>query len=663
MKNMNQEVIETLAKDSRLVSNDGLLKNMAIELALKLDEDLVNLLLSNERIKEHFFIEGEEVIIFMAKKFIKFINNKEFLPDSYTTFKNKIGLSTGQHRFLEQKDVVLIWPYKDCVLKGGQEKRDEKREEVFFNEILAPDQIDVLKAPKVFSKFRRIDENGEHKIAELRYKENLLIRGNNLLALYSIKKRYSGRIKLIYIDPPYNIGNDEFRYNDSFEHSTWLTFMKNRLEVAKELLREDGAIFVQIDYHELAYLSVMMDEIFGSKNRIQIISVKKATPAGFKVVNPGPVNVTEFLLYYAKDRRQYDFRDTYVEAEYVTDYNEYVLNPEDDVSEWQTKKVRDRIYEKMGVKGHKEAREKYGNSYKIIKNQLSADFALANADRVFATYNPHKPTGPLKELVKSSKKKPEKIFYHERESHRPFHVRNGRSLAFYKNKLKSIDGKLVPTELLTDFWSDLSWDVISGEGGVTLRRGKKPEKLLKRILEMASNKGDIVLDFFLGSGTTAAVAHKMGRQYIGIEQLDYGKDDATQRLRNVISGDKTGISKAVDWKGGGSFVYCELRELNAKYLSDVTKANSEEDLVTIWQEMQQNGFLSYRVDTRKIKENFQEFENLDLKEQKRILIDILDKNHLYVNYSEIEDKDYEISAADKKMNRQFYSTPESAIRF
>lgn len=256
----------TLQKDKRLVSDDGeLLKNKIIELALKFDKEIIHSLMKEKSLKEHFFTEIDKIIVFDQLKFMKFVDNKEFLPDSYTTFKNKVGLTVEDGYLSQNKEVVLSWPYKDCVLEGGMEKEDEKRNEIFFNEILAPDEIDRLKEPKVFSNFKRIDAKGEHEITEIKLTDNLIIKGNNLLALYALKKKFAGRIKLIYIDPPYNRDADSF-YNDNFKRSTWLTFMRNRLEVARELLTNDGAIFIQIDDSQHPYLKVLCDEIFHEEN-------------------------------------------------------------------------------------------------------------------------------------------------------------------------------------------------------------------------------------------------------------------------------------------------------------------------------------------------------------------------------------------------------------
>jgi adenine-specific DNA-methyltransferase len=245
-----------------------------------MDVGLIKLLLKNNSIKKHFFTEVAGVLVFDKIKFQKFVSNKEFLPDSYTSFKNKIGLVNDRGEYLDDgREVVLVWPYKDCVLEGGQTKEDQKRDEIFWNETLAPDEIDRLLAPKVLTGWKRYDSKGAHELTgkdKIDFKnENLIIRGNNLLALHSIYKKYAGKVKLIYIDPPYNTGSDDFNYNDSFNHSTWLTFMKNRLNIARDLLRDDGCIFIQIDFNEQAYLKVLCDSVFGHDNFVNQIVWKR----------------------------------------------------------------------------------------------------------------------------------------------------------------------------------------------------------------------------------------------------------------------------------------------------------------------------------------------------------------------------------------------------
>lgn len=232
-----------------------------------MNKELLHILLSNPKLKNHFFTDVEGVLVFDKNKFTWTIENKEFLPDSYTRFKQKIGLIDSNERFISSNnEVVLSFPYKDCVLEGGQTKEDQKRSEIFFNETLAPEDVDCLLAPKVFTNIKKYTKAGEEKVSSISENDNLMIKGNNLLILSSMLKKYSGKVKLIYIDPPYNTGSDDFRYNDSFNHSTWLTFMKTRLELCKKLLSKEGAIYIQVDYHESHYLKVLCDEIFGVEN-------------------------------------------------------------------------------------------------------------------------------------------------------------------------------------------------------------------------------------------------------------------------------------------------------------------------------------------------------------------------------------------------------------
>lgn len=209
-------------------------------------------------------------------------------------------------------------------------------------------------------------------------------------------------------------------------------------------------------------------------------------------------------------------------------------------------------------------------------------------------------------------------------------------------------------EQITNIISKDLWQGIANEGGVTLKYGKKPEELLRMVLNLVTQKGDLVLDFFMGTGTTCAVAHKMGRQYIGVEQLDYGKNSAVVRLKNVIKGDQTGISKAVGWKGGGDFVYLELMKWNEKFVDEIKKAKTKEELKELWKKMKKKAFLSYKVDAKTIDQNAQDFDQLSLEDKKRFLYECLDKNHLYVNYSEIDDEEYAVSEEDKRLNREFY---------
>lgn len=648
------ELEQLLRMNSRYCMDDGtLLKNRIVEDALSLNPLLVKLLLGNDKIKAVFFQDVEGVVVFDKVKFQRFVSDTQFLGGSYTMFKNKIGLTDENGRFIsESREVVLSWPYKDCVLEGGQTKEEAKRNEVFWNETLAPDEVNRLTEPKVFSHFKRYDKDGEHEVEHLTNADNFIIKGNNLLALHSLKKKYAGKVKLIYIDPPYNTGSDEFGYNDNFNHSSWLTFMKNRLEVAKTLLSDKGCIFVHIDHHELYYIGVLLDSIFGVENKVQVISAKTATPAGFKTVNPGPIDVTEYILFYTKHKNSFTFKKAYVPVDYNKNYN-LVLNRNDDVTKWKFTLIKDAMLQSLGFASETEAKSKYGEMWKTLKSQLIAQYAFEHAEDVVSIRDPHKPTDTVKALMKKSKELGH-VIEQVREDGTSSYFYNGGALAFYSNKMQIIDGEKCITELLTDFWNHISWAGIANEGGVKLKNGKKPEKLIKQIIEMTTSEKDLVVDFHLGCGTTAAVAHKMNRQYIGIEQLDYGKNDSKIRLKNVIDGDKTGISKAVGWQGGGSFVYCELAKANDKFADEIEQAETSEQLKDIWGRMKATDYLNYKVDIKEVDANAESFDGLSLEDQKRFLIECLDKNLLYVALSDIDSNEYGVTEEDRRLTREFY---------
>ena len=303
-QHLYHELYDVLRMEDRYCTDAGeLIKSNIQEDALNLAPSLLKLLLANESLNRHFFRDVDGIRVFDKVAFQKLIMNKQFLPDSYTAYKNKIGLTTDDGRFItDSREVVLAWPYKDCMLEGGQTKEEAKRDEVFWNETLAPDEINRLTEPKMLTNFRRYDKDGEHNVEHLSPNDNLIIKGNNLLALHSLKEKYAGQVKLIYIDPPYNTGNDSFGYNDNFNHSTWLTFMKNRLEVAKELLKDSGLLFVHIDDIESAYLKVLSDNVFGRENFMNVIAVKSSTPSGTKTAHKDKtiIKQKDLILVYKK---------------------------------------------------------------------------------------------------------------------------------------------------------------------------------------------------------------------------------------------------------------------------------------------------------------------------------------------------------------------------
>lgn len=667
------ELKKLLKEDTRFIDGEGnLLKNRIVELALKLDKDLIKLLLKNERIKNHFFKDIDGVLIFDKEKFIKFVDNKEFLPDSYTAFKNKIGLANEEGKYLaKSKEVVLVWPYKDCVLEGGQEKPDEERKEIFHNVILGPDEIDRLLEPKVFTNFKRIDKDGEHELDGFRrdsetnkkrglpedtITDNLIIKGNNLLVLHSLLKEFRGKVKLIYIDPPYNTGNDEFQYNDNFKHSTWLTFMKNRLEVAKELLRDDGVIFVQCDDNEAAYLKVLMDEIFGRENNEVTMYIQ--------------------VRYSQKTLSEKNYYQKLIEQVHVYSKGNFVPNREQeeytiDKFVWEIIELSSGMKVKIGNKdaivfkpGEYTIRKGEPGINKLKETWASGTVLKSNASgKFFNDYiAPRTNIDGYGVLYKVFGIGEDGLGYRYFTGPKKKGATKGK---FYSglplNRLKEIkEGKSYKFKVIENFYNFAdNFGNCRHEGGVELRGGKKPEILLKKIIEIATKPGDIVLDFFMGTGTTCAVAHKMGRQYIGIEQLDYEENSAVIRLKNVINGDQTGISKEVNWQGGGDFIYMELMKLNETFIEKIRDTKTTEKLLNIWEDMKHSGFLSYRVDPRLFDENIEEFKALDLDEQKKLLLEMLDYNDLYVNYSEIDDTIYNISEMDKKLNKEFYRGKEN----
>ena len=311
MQNLYNEMTELFRKEvPDFFVNNKINKSKVSDAAFSYNSGLLEILLKNDGLKKQFFVEDGKALVFKQREFLQFLNNKSFLKDSFTEFKNQIGLQDGRGEYYsENKDVVLVFPHKDCVLEGGQDKEDQKRDEIFYNETIAPDEITALFAAKALTNFKLYDSAGEHVLDEKTdidfSRQNLILKGNNLLALHSLKKIKSiaGQVKLIYIDPPYNTGGDSFQYNDKFNHSTWLTFMKNRLETAKSLLSKDGLIYVQCDENENSYLKVLLDEIFGRKNYLTQISWQRQ-PEGRTVLGQGSsfiVGATEFILCYSKD--------------------------------------------------------------------------------------------------------------------------------------------------------------------------------------------------------------------------------------------------------------------------------------------------------------------------------------------------------------------------
>lgn len=631
---MRQELEELLSQHKNFLVEGVLNKNKLAELARRYDPELLNVLMGDEKVASHFFSTLETGIqIFKKDVFLQFLNNKEFLPDSFTAYKTKIGLATENGEYLsENKNVVLNFPYKDCVLEGGQTKEDVKRQEIFFNETLAPSEINRLLDDKVLTNFKRFDKDGEHEVEELNNTDNLIIKGNNLIALHSLKKRYKGLIKVIYIDVPYyfkkNIG-DSFQYNSNFKMSTWLTFIKNRLEIAKELLRENGSIWIHTGEDGMHYLKVLCDSIFTPKNFVG--TMPRKTRDGKSDV---PFNFSQdfdWILVYTKGNEE----DSIVGREVSRKYFE---TPDFPNRPWRT----------ADLTSQRTIIERPNSNFTMINPKTGKEYPV----------NPKRSWAVTKDSFEEWYSKGGIGFpddYSFMKGNRPFRrVFKDEDLDKEKPTYVSSD------TLLKDFISDLLSKTKNKNGNDEITKlfsrddfsYAKPEKLIKDILKISSKENDIVLDFFLGSGTTAAVAHKMNRQYIGIEQMDYIETVAVERLKKVIDGEQGGISKDVDWQGGGSFVYCELKNDAQEFKNSIVDATSTDQLLDLFEQAKKSSFLSYRVDPKKLRK--QDFEKLSLAEQKQLLSEIIDDNNLYVNYSDIDDGDYQVSEQDKKLNRSFY---------
>ena len=606
-KNIFEIVIDTLLKLKKYVSEDGkLLKASVYEDIINMDKDLLFVLISNPKVKEKFFQEVNGTLIFDKQKFAWFIESKEFLANSYTRYINKIGLTKNEEFISKSNDVVLNFPYKDCVLQGDQNKEDQKNNEIFHNEIIASDEITRMLNPKILTNAKRYTKNGIEKNIIFNDNDNLIIKGNNLIVLSSLLKRYGEKIKCIYIDPPYNTGSDSFKYNDKFNHSAWLTFMKNRLELAKKLLSNDGFIFVQIDDNEQAYLKVLMDEIFGREKFIGTIVYRRRKSQANLSKNLSIIH--EYILIYKKSELA-----TLNNILNNTDSKDY-KNPDNDI---------------RGAYKTMPCTNKGGSLYTITT-----------------------PTG--KQITDEWRFK-EETFYQLLNDDRIVFPKKGEGKPRYKLFLseKNLKGVIV-----NSWWDDVATNQDANKDlkelfGKNVFDYPKSEDLIKKIIEIATKENDTVLDYHLGSGTTCAVAHKMGRRYIGIEQMNYVEDISVKRLSKVIEGEQTGISKAVNWNGGGSFVYCELLE-NANLIINKINLATENNIFEVKEEIYSDERIIPYVTREELKKADENFRCLSLEEKKTALINIVDKNKLYVNYSDIEDKTFEITKNDKKFSESFY---------
>lgn len=625
------------------------------------DEALLARLFEIDFIKKNYIKEVAGQKLFQIDQLEEAILYDDYWDTSYTKYENRVGLTSNGKFIEDDQDVVLDFPFKDGVLTASMTKEDNENgyDDAFLNEVIEKDEIDRLFDKKILKNAKRYDSNGENDTDFFDVqKDNLIIKGNNLLALNSIKNVYSGSVKLIYLDPPYFFSNtqdtDSFPYNPNFKLSTWLVFLKNRLDVALNFLTQGGYLAVQMNDYGVFHLKVLLDDLFKSSDGgfVNDIIVKMSDLSGPKMAHTSKKvpKVKEHILIYTNDFSKAKLNSVRIPASWESAinskrYTSFVnKNGKLDPKEWEYTTVKKHLKDIGLAFGTKEA-DKY---------------LLDNADCVFRT-------GANPGLTKISKEN-----HYDPSVFTEVVTGSGMKKFVYKNeevllatsKITSFNGSKMPSESISDIWDDIALNDLSNEGGVTFSNGEKPESLLKRIFELTTSENDLVLDFFMGSATTQAVALKMQRRFIGIEQMDYIKEIPVNRLVNTIKGEKRGISKDVNWQGGGSFVYAELMQKNMGYLQDIISSKTIDELHEVYNRMlsgteasQEPADLSFRADLDKI-----EWDATKVKfdDQKRLLIKLLDKNGLYYNYSEIDDQNVRefLSDSDYQFNKDFYGTGE-----
>ena len=628
---IKQILEKTLRNESNYLTDNGeIKKQVVISNAQNFDENLLTLLLNEPRLKTEFFKEITGCWIFDQNRFVDFVEQKEYLADSFTRYKNKIGLTIGGKYLRQRNEVALVWPYKDCVLEGGQSREEKGRNEIFFNELLAQDEISQLFEPKAISNVKKYE--GVSKSNELNFNkppekatpkslftrdandiitDNLLIKGNNLLALHCLKKQFAGKIKLIYIDPPYNTGKDEFNYNDAFNHSSWLTFVKNRVEIAQKMLSEDGSIWISLDDKEVHYCKVMLDELFGRNNFICTViwNSKYTVSNDAKYMSYQHENI----LVYAKNKEYFEIGL----LERTDEQNESYRNPDNDPK---------------GVWKATPLHAKSGNE----TNNYVAEF-----------HNGIVWTPPKGRFPRYSKQRLMAIY---------------EEGGLYFNKSGGIDKKTYLSEVKQGVTSGSVWTYsevghthanneelaeLLGKGAFDNPKGTT---LIKKILKVGNvQKNEIILDFFGGSGTTAQAVLDLNkedggnRQFIVCEQMDYIETVTKKRLKKVL-----------EKNGGGSFIYLELKKYNELFVEQIRDAENTEALLSVWENMKERSFLNYNLDLKAQDKEMEDFKALTIEEQKEILMSLLDKNQLYVPVSTMNDADYGVSEEEKAFTKDFY---------
>ncbi|PUB92949.1 restriction endonuclease [Helicobacter pylori] len=595
-------------------------------LILQNDEKLLTFMLEHENADDYknaFFKMIANSLVFNQKALLECLTKE--LENSFTRFENKIGLYSQGRPIKSSELVVLNFPFKDNVLLGSAKDNSTKSNECFYHEILHKKEIDTLLNKKALCNFEMHGE-GDLESALKDKNTNYLIKGNNLIALHSLKKKFAKQVKCIYIDPPYNTGNDSFNYNDNFNHSSWLVFMKNRLEAAREFLSDDGVIFVQCDDNEQAYLKVLMDEIFGRDNFIACFVWEKTSNSLSRIRIK-----TEYILCYEKTKFGLIFNgDMTEEGQDFPILNEVNVKK---TLQFPPNSIYFKTFKGV-IKPTKFNKMELIDDLRIV-NKTNSNMVRINAK---FKWTQDKLDDEIKEGT---------TFVIKSDEFSMRYIRKGDREVKASNVFNAECG------VTTNIKATSEIKVLFANSNTDLFSTPKPEALLQRILEIATQENDLVLDFFAGSGTTCTVAHKMKRRYIGIEQMDYIETITKERLKKVIEGEQGGISKKCDFKGGGSFVYAELKEVNLEIKKQILNANSASECLKIFNDLSER-FLK-RADCKIDEIHSEEFQNLDLNEQKRICCALLDSNEDYLNLGDIDEDAWGIDKITKKYNEIFYS--------
>ncbi len=580
-------------------------------------------------------------------------NQNEFKKGRHTKYSNKIGLySNNKGSFIKNDtEVVLNFPFKDTVLEAGMSKEDVGREERFLHLDIDSKDIDTLEEPKVLTGFRCVDKTGEKSLTaesdieffdtEGNLKQNLLIKGNNLLALYSLRERLAGKVKLIYIDPPYNTKGDAntFAYNNTFNHSAWLVFMKNRIEIARELLRDDGVLIITIDDEEQAYLTVLCDEIFGRENKMGVLAIQ-IKPSG-RTTDTYLSTSHEYALFYSKN-------------ENAPAINFFDL---DEGQKAQFKNVDDsgnayKWRDFMRTGGYSTPEERPNSYYPIYYNPENGDITIKEKSSPYVKILPIDSEGKHRVWRKT---KPSLVIHIQADEMKVEQTRGIWKVRIIDRIKEGIRPKSIWTNSKYDsatYGTKLLKQIF---GGDKLFSFPKSLYATLDVLKMFSDgDDDIILDFFVGSGTTAHAVLEINksdnglRRFIAVEQMDYVESVTKERLLRVIKSDYP----------NESFIFLALKQYNQEYIERILKAKTLSELEELYVDMRNNAFLKFWFD-RKEFEKDENFRSLDIDKRKQKLADVLDENQLYLNYADMGDTRHDVTADEKALTDKFYGTAKN----